>query len=76
MRDICTGRLDPGSEALDAVQTALGSLRLSGYQMGITALYVIQCEAILQRHQFERTSSTISEALETVPRTGQQLVRG
>ena len=41
--------------------------------MGITALYVLQCEALLQRHQFARTNSTISEALETVRRTGELL---
>jgi predicted ATPase len=73
VRGICTSLLDPDSETLDAVQTALESLRLSGYQMGITALYVLQCEALLQRHQFARTNSTIGEALETVRRTGEQL---
>ena len=41
--------------------------------MGITALYVLQCEALLQRHQFARTNATIAEALGTVRRTGEQL---
>jgi predicted ATPase len=41
--------------------------------MGITALYVLQCEALLQRHQFAGTNATIAEAFETVRRTGEQL---
>ena len=41
--------------------------------MGITALYVLQCEALLQRHQFARANATIAEALETVRRTEEQL---
>ena len=41
--------------------------------MGITALYVLQCEALLQRHQFARTNAAIAEALETVHRTEEQL---
>jgi hypothetical protein len=68
---ICTSLLDPDSEALDAVQTALESLRLSGYQMGITALYVLQCEVLLQRHQFARANASIGEAVEMVGRTGE-----
>ena len=73
MQGICTSLLDPSSEALDAVQTELEALRVRGYQMGITALYVLQCEALLQRHQFARTNTTIEEALWTVRRTGEQL---
>ena len=73
VQGICTSFLDPYSEALDAVQTALESLRVRGYQMGITALYVLQCEALLQRHQFARANATIAEALETVRRTEEQL---
>jgi predicted ATPase len=73
VQGICTSLLDPHSEALDAVQTALESLRVRGYQMGITALYVLQCEALLQRHQFACANATIAEALETVRRTGEQL---
>ena len=41
--------------------------------MGITALYVLQCDALLQRHQVTRTNATIAEALETVGRTGERL---
>jgi predicted ATPase len=73
VQGICTSVLDPHSEALDPVQTALESLRLRDYQMGITALYVLQCGALLQRHQFARTNATIAEALETVHRTGERL---
>jgi predicted ATPase len=73
VQGICTSLVDPYSEGLDAVQTALEALRLRGYQMGITALYVLQCEALLQRHQFSHTNATIAEALETVRRTGEQL---
>ena len=73
VQGICTSLLDPSSEALDAVQTELEALRVRGYQMGITALYVLQCEALLQRHQFARTNAAIAEALETVHRTEEQL---
>jgi class 3 adenylate cyclase/predicted ATPase len=73
VQGISTSLLDPHAEGLDDVQMALESLRQRGYQMGITALYVLQCEALLQRHQFERTIVTIAEALETVHRTGEQL---
>ena len=73
VQGICTSLLDPSSEALDAVQAALEALCVRGYQMGITALYVLQCEALLQRHQFARTNATIAEALGTVRRTGEQL---
>jgi predicted ATPase/class 3 adenylate cyclase len=73
VQGICTSLLDHSSEALDAVQTALEALRVRGYQMGITALYVLQCEALLQRHQFARAKANIAEALATVRRTGEQL---
>jgi tetratricopeptide (TPR) repeat protein len=73
VQGICSSLLDPRSESLDAVETDLEALRLRGYQMGITALYVLQCEALLQRHQFSRMKATIVEALETVRRTGEQL---
>jgi len=69
VQGICTSLLDPQSEALDAVQAGLESLRLRGYQMGITALYVLQCGALLQQHQFARTNATVAEAIETVHRT-------
>ena len=44
-----------------------------GVPNGNHGLYVLQCEALLQRRQFARTNAAIAEAFETVHRTEEQL---
>jgi class 3 adenylate cyclase/tetratricopeptide (TPR) repeat protein len=46
---VCSAALDPASNPLDEVTAALNEYFSSGYQLGITALYVLLCPALLLR---------------------------
>ena len=51
IRGICVTLLDPSSSALEEVRAALDEYRSAGHQLGITALYVLLCPALLIQSQ-------------------------
>jgi predicted ATPase/class 3 adenylate cyclase len=53
VRGICRTLLDQTSSAIDEVYSAVKEYRSSGYQLGITALYVLLGPALIQRGRFE-----------------------
>ena len=65
VRGICMTNLDPGAKALDAVAPALEEYRTAGYQLGITALYVLLGDTYLSRRQTERAIEIIERGLAT-----------
>ena len=47
VRGICASVLNPSAGALEEIRAALDEYRGAGYQLGITALYVLLCPALL-----------------------------
>jgi hypothetical protein len=62
VRGICTAMLDPTS-TIDQVINGLDEYRGAGYQFGITALFLLLCEALLLRGQFDTLSEVVKEGL-------------
>jgi class 3 adenylate cyclase/tetratricopeptide (TPR) repeat protein len=73
VRGICTTMLGPSSGGLEEVRSALDGYRGAGYQLGITALYVLLCPALLLGREFEVASEIIERGLETVSRNSERI---
>ena len=58
IRGICVTMLDPSPSALEEIRAALDEYRSAGYQLGITALYVLLCPALLLRHELRGCAGT------------------
>jgi predicted ATPase len=65
IRGTCVTLLDPSSSALEEIRTALDEYRGAGYQLGITALYVLLCPALLSRNDCESALEVIERGLAT-----------
>ena len=65
--------LGPSSGALEEVRSALDGYRGAGYQLGITALYVLLCPALLLGHEFEAALDLIEQGLETASRNSERI---
>ena len=63
IRDICS--LDEGSP-LDEVKTALDEYQHAGYQLGLTAQFVLLCPALLLRNETEAALEIIDHGLSIV----------
>ena len=63
VRGICQAAIDPSSGELDEVKAALEEYRNSGYQLGITALYVLLCPVLLSLGQHEMAMDSIDRGL-------------
>jgi predicted ATPase len=63
IRGICTTLINPSSGTLEEVRSALDEYRGAGYRLGITALYILLCPALLLRHQFETALEVIERGL-------------
>jgi predicted ATPase/class 3 adenylate cyclase len=63
IRGICITTLDPSAIALEEVRGALDQYRSAGYQLGITALYVLLCPILLLRHETEAALEVIEQGL-------------
>jgi predicted ATPase/class 3 adenylate cyclase len=61
----CVTMLDPSSDALKEVMGALEEYRGAGYQLGITALYVLLCRALLLLRQPEAALEVTEQGLAT-----------
>ncbi len=63
VRGICSDLLSPSSVALEEVHMALDEYRSAGYQLGITALYVLLCPALLANSKREAALDLIEQGL-------------
>ncbi|MCP3467848.1 AAA family ATPase [Bradyrhizobium sp. CCGUVB23] len=73
VRGISASFLDPSSAALAEIRTAMNEYRSAGYQLGITALYVLLSPALLSSHQYEATLELIEQGLATTSRNSERI---
>jgi predicted ATPase/class 3 adenylate cyclase len=73
IRGICVTLLEPSSSALREIRLALDEYRGAGYQLGITALYVLLCPAFLSRHNCEAALELIEQGLATTSRNSERI---
>ena len=66
IRGICTATLDASDSRLDAVKTALDEYQRAGFQLGITAQFVLLCSALLLRNEPEAALEVIDQGLSIV----------
>jgi predicted ATPase len=72
IRGICVA-LNPSSSALREIRAALDEYRGAGYQLGITALYVLLCPALLRGHDCEAALELIEQGLATTSRNSERI---
>jgi predicted ATPase len=73
IRDICVTLLDPSSSTFEDIRAALDEYRGAGYQLGITAQYVLLCPALLLRHKYEAALELIEQGLATTSRNSERI---
>jgi predicted ATPase/class 3 adenylate cyclase len=73
MRGICVTLLDPSSSAFEEVRDALDEYRGAGYQLGITALYVLLCRALLLSNKPDAALDLIEQGLATASRNSERI---
>ena len=66
IRGICAAALDPSGSRLDEVKAALDEYQRAGYQLGITAQFVLLCPALLLRNEPEAALEVIDHGLSIV----------
>jgi class 3 adenylate cyclase/tetratricopeptide (TPR) repeat protein len=66
IRGICAAVLDASAGRLDEVKTALDEYRGAGYQLGLTAQFVLLCPALLLRNEPEAALELIDHGLAIV----------
>jgi predicted ATPase len=60
---ICAAVLDASGSGLDKVKAALEEYQRAGYQLGITAQFVLMCQALLLRNESEAALEVIDHGL-------------
>ena len=73
IRGICMTVLDPSSNTLAEVTSALDEYRGAGYQLGITALYVLLAQSLLSRHEADAALEAIEQGLAIADRNTEQI---
>src|SRR5215475_15814890 len=73
IRGICMTTLDPSASALAEVKGALDQYRSAGYQLGITALYVLMCPILLVRGEREAALEMIGQGLSAASHNSERL---
>src|SRR5262249_29438460 len=66
VQDICAAVLDASAGRLDEVKTALDEYQRAGYQLGLTAQFVLLCPALLLRNEPEAALEFIDRGLAIV----------
>jgi tetratricopeptide (TPR) repeat protein len=66
IRCVCAATLDASAGRLDEVKTALDEYQRAGYQLGVTAQFVLLCPALLLRNESERALEVIDQGLAIV----------
>jgi len=73
VRGICATQLDPLSDAVAEIRTAMDEYRGAGYQLGITALYVLLCPALLLGQDYAAALALIEQGLTTTSRNSERI---
>jgi predicted ATPase len=73
IRDICVTLLDPSSSTFEDIRAALDEYRGAGYQLGITAQYVLLCPALLLSHKYEAALELIEQGFATTNRNSERI---
>lgn len=73
IRGICVAQLNPSSSAHEEIRAALKEYRGAGYQLAITALYVLLCPVLLSSHECEAALELIEEGLATTTRNSERI---
>jgi predicted ATPase/class 3 adenylate cyclase len=73
IRGICMSMLDPSVGTLKEVTGALEQYRGAGFQLGITALYVLLCPALLLRHELEAALEVTKRGLLAANHNGERI---
>jgi predicted ATPase len=73
VRGICSDLLSPSTAALEEVHMALEEYRGAGYQLGITALYVLLCPALLSNSKREAALDLIEQGLTMADRNSERI---
>jgi class 3 adenylate cyclase/tetratricopeptide (TPR) repeat protein len=73
VRGICASVLNPSAGALEEIRAALDEYRGAGYQLGITALYVLLCPALLMGHDYDAALELIEQGLATTSRNSERI---
>ncbi len=73
IRGICRTLLDEESSAIDEVYSAVKEYRSGGYQIGITALYVLLIPALMSRQRYEEALEIIDGGLAIVQDNSEKL---
>jgi tetratricopeptide (TPR) repeat protein len=73
IRGICVTLLNPSPSALEEVRGAFDEYGGAGYQLGITALYVLLCPALLFSHNCEAALEMIEQGLATTSRNSERI---
>ncbi|HEX6703745.1 MAG TPA: AAA family ATPase [Albitalea sp.] len=63
-----------GTGSSDEVMRVLSEYRASGYQLGVTVLYVLHCRALLDDGKIEPAIEAIDSALQIAAQTGEHFV--
>jgi hypothetical protein len=66
--------LDPTSSRLDEVEAALNDYQRAGYQLGITAQFVLLSSALLLRNQAQEALQAIDHGLSVVGRNNERFL--
>jgi len=66
IRGICAAALDLSGNRLDEVKAALDEYQRAGYQLGVTAQFVLLCPALLLRNEPEAALEMIDQGLSVV----------
>ena len=73
IRGICASVLNPSAGALEEIRAALDEYRGAGYQLGITALYVLLCPALLIGCDYDAALELIEQGLATTSRNSERI---
>jgi class 3 adenylate cyclase/tetratricopeptide (TPR) repeat protein len=66
IRGICAAVLDASAGRLNEVKAALDEYQRAGYQLGITAQFVLMCQALLLRNEPEAALEVIDHGLSVI----------
>jgi tetratricopeptide (TPR) repeat protein len=73
VQGICAHLTDPSSGALDELRVELDGHLHSGYQIGITTLYVLLCEALLVQGRVADAIAVLTAGLEIASRNDERI---
>jgi tetratricopeptide (TPR) repeat protein len=73
VRGICVTSLEPSSRADEDIRAAMDEYRGAGYQLGITALYVLLCPGLLLEQEYDAAIALIEQGLTTVSRNSERV---